>query len=206
MKWELTTAYSAWFIFACISLGVLYAWVLYFYNQKNTDSLGGKVVYVLSFFRFLLVGLLSFLLLEPVIRHMNYVDQKPIMVMLVDDSKSMDLMKDSTQKVINKLNAIEESLSNDYQIDFIRFDESLHYTDSKTVELKGNETNIGRALREVKSQYFNQNLGGVVLVTDGIYNAGVNPLSVSENYNVPIYTIGMGDTNQYADLRIQDVE
>ena len=41
------------------------------------------------------------------------------------------------------------------------------------------------------------------LVTDGIYNAGVNPLSVSENYNVPIYTIGMGDTNQYADLRIQ---
>jgi hypothetical protein len=206
MKWELTTAYSAWFIFACISLGVLYAWVLYFYNQKNTDSLGGKVVYVLSLFRFLLVGLLSFLLLEPVIRHMNYVDQKPIMVMLVDDSKSMDLMKDSTQKIINKLNAIEESLSNDYQIDFIRFDESLHYTDSKTVELKGNETNIGRALREVKSQYFNQNLGGVVLVTDGIYNAGVNPLSVSENYNVPIYTIGMGDTNQYADLRIQDVE
>ena len=76
---------------------------------------------------------------------------------------------------------------------------------TKITKLTGEETNIGKALREVKSQYFNQNFGGVVLVTDGIYNAGVNPISISERYNVPIYTVGIGDTTKYADLRIQNI-
>ena len=205
MNWELNTAYPAWLIFACIGLGILYAWILYFYNQKNRDSIGVRVVYVLAFFRFVLAGLLAFLLLEPVVRHYNYVKQKPIMVMLIDDSESMGLMRDTMQEVVARLSAFEESLNNDYQIDFVHFDKSVSYDNTKITKLTGEETNIGNALREVKSQYFNQNFGGVVLVTDGIYNAGVNPISISERYNVPIYTVGIGDTTKYADLRIQNI-
>jgi hypothetical protein len=180
MNWELNTAYPAWLIFACIGLGIIYAWILYFYNQKNRDSIGVRVVYVLAFFRFVLAGLLAFLLLEPVVRHYNYVKQKPIMVMLIDDSESMGLMRDTMQEVVARLSAFEESLNNDYQIDFVHFDKSVSYDNTKITKLTGEETNIGKALREVKSQYFNQNFGGVVLVTDGIYNAGVSPISISE--------------------------
>ena len=205
MNWELNTAYPAWLIFACIGLGILYAWILYFYNQKNRDSIGVRVVYVLAFFRFVLAGLLAFLLLEPVVRHYNYVKQKPIMVMLIDDSESMELMRDTMQEVVARLSAFEESLNNDYQIDFVHFDKSVSYDNTKITKLTGEETNIGKALLEVKSQYFNQNFGGVVLVTDGIYNAGVSPISISERYNVPIYTVGIGDTTKYADLRIQNI-
>ena len=206
MNWELNIAYPALLIFACIGIGIIYAWILYFYNQKNRDSIGLRVVYVLAFFRFVLAGLLAFLLLEPVVRHYNYVKQKPIMVMLIDDSESMGLLRDTMQEVVARLSSFEESLNNDYQIDFVHFDKSVSYDNTKITKLTGEETNIGMALREIKSQYFNQNFGGVVLVTDGIYNTGVDPISISENYNVPIYTVGIGDTTKYADLRIQNIE
>ena len=206
MNWELNTAYPAFLIFTCIGLGIIYAWILYFYNQKNRDSIGLRVVYVLAFFRFVLAGLLAFLLLEPVVRHYNYVKQKPIMVMLIDDSESMGLLRDTMQEFVARLSSFEESLNNDYQIDFVHFDKSVSYDNTKITKLTGEETNIGKALREIKSQYFNQNFGGVVLVTDGIYNSGVDPISISENYNVPIYTVGIGDTTKYADLRIQNIE
>ena len=96
VKWDLNIAYSMWLIVACLGLGVLYAWVLYFYDSKNSSSLNSSVRNILAFCRLLLVAILSFLLLEPVVKHINYIKQKPILVMLVYDSESMTAMKDSS--------------------------------------------------------------------------------------------------------------
>ena len=205
VKWDLNIAYSMWMIIACLGLGVLYAWVLYFYDSKNSSSLNSSVRNILAFCRLLLVSILSFLLLEPVVKYINYIKQKPILVMLVDDSESMTAMKDSSELVVNRLYELEKKIENEYQVDHLFFDRFLKFSNSKDPKFDGDESSIGGALREVKSQYFNQNLAGVVLMTDGINNVGIDPQNVAENYNVPIYTLGIGDTNRYADLGVQNV-
>lgn len=205
VKWDLNIAYPMWLIVASIGMGILYAWMLYFYDSKNGSSLNLSVRNILAFCRFFLTVLLLFLLLEPVVKHINFVKQKPTLVMLIDDSESMAIMKDSNQRIFNRLLDLKERIEDEYQVDYLFFDRSLKFINSENLKFDGEESNIGGALREIKSQYFNQNLAGVILMTDGINNAGINPQNVAENYNVPIYTLGIGDTNRYADLGVQNV-
>jgi hypothetical protein len=46
-------------------------------------------------------------------------------------------------------------------------------------------------------------MGGVVLMSDGIYNAGISPLY--STFNFPVYTLGIGDTLQHVDVAIKNV-
>jgi hypothetical protein len=100
---------------------------------------------------------------------------------------------------------LQIKLSEKYEVDIISYSNVPQFTTADKLTAKGSETNISQALRYTKEQYVNQNLGGVVLLTDGIYNGGSNPSFIAENYQVPIYTIGVGDTTVYADIGINNV-
>src|SRR5262249_29194386 len=53
--------------------------------------------------------------------------------------------------------------------------------------------------------YTNQNLGAIILASDGIYNEGSNPVYMSEELHAPVYTIGLGDTTAKRDLILSNV-
>ncbi len=63
-----------------------------------------------------------------------------------------------------------------------------------------NATDLSRQLNNIKRDYDNYNVGGMVLLSDGIFNQGYSPLAISTKY--PIYTIGIGDTSKIKDLAI----
>ena len=44
--------------------------------------------------------------------------------------------------------------------------------------------------------------GAMILLSDGIYNKGFNPVYAAEKLSYPIYTMGFGDTSQYRDVAI----
>lgn len=53
--------------------------------------------------------------------------------------------------------------------------------------------------------YAGQNLGAVVLATDGIYNEGSNPLYAGNKLNAPVFAVAIGDTTQQKDLVLKRV-
>jgi hypothetical protein len=59
------------------------------------------------------------------------------------------------------------------------------------------------ALKKIANRYEGSRIGGVVLVSDGIYNSGISPLYTT--FNFPVYTIGVGDTLQHIDVAIKNV-
>ena len=63
-------------------------------------------------------------------------------------------------------------------------------------------TNISAALRSIQTLLRNENLGSVLLVSDGLHNTGISPLYVAADYNTPIHTLVIGDTTQQQDLMI----
>jgi hypothetical protein len=155
--------------------------------------------------RFLLGSVLAFLLLGPVLKYAGFITQKPIIAVVVDDSKSMVQGGNSVESISKQVSDLQANLAEKYDVQVFSFSNVAQFTTVDKLSADGSETNISQALRYTSEQYVNQNLGGVVLLTDGIYNGGSNPSFIAENYKVPIYTLGTGDTTVYADLGVNNV-
>lgn len=66
-------------------------------------------------------------------------------------------------------------------------------------------TNISDAVDNVNDLYYNQNLGAVIIASDGIYNQGINPVYSAAKSTYSIYTVVLGDTTIPKDLRFGNV-
>src|SRR5690606_13814670 len=74
-----------------------------------------------------------------------------------------------------------------------------------SLRFSGARTDIAAALDRVREELKDENLRGVLLVSDGRYNTGRNPLYTAERYPVPIYTAVVGDTTRQRDLQVRRV-
>lgn len=202
---EFIFQYPVWFILFCVLLGALYAAVLYFNSEAfEADSSVGKYLKpIMTALRFLSVSLLSFLLLSPVIKS-RFIDKIPPKIVLSHDNSSSILLSfkqlDSTTYT-NSFTALQKALEQKYATDFYTFSDKLNLND--TLNFKGKRSNLSNALQDINNNYFNQNIGAVIIATDGIFNEGVNPIYT--DFSFPIYAIALGDTVQQKDLKVSYV-
>lgn len=170
------------------------------YNKIDFDvSVGFKKLLIVL--RFLVLAILSFLLLEPLIKSWKNVSEKPIIILAHDNSQSIKSIGDTTFLITQHIpnwKKLSEKLSEKYQVESIVFGDKIKYTDSITFADK--ETNISEVFKELSGGYLNRNLAALVLATDGIYNTGENPENLT--YPTPVYTVGLGDTIFRRDLSI----
>ena len=206
MNAGLSFQYPAWFLIFCILLGGLYALLLY-YNDKTFDEKAGASKlrrYAMAGFRFLAVTILAILLLSPFIRNRSTQKFKPIVALVIDNSESVKngLGKDTTEYK-KKIKALAEKLSDKYEVaqftagDQLRKNGALAFTDKST--------DLSAAVDEVNDLYYNQNLGAVIIASDGIYNKGINPVYSASKSAYSIYTIALGDTSIQKDQKLSNV-
>jgi hypothetical protein len=162
---------------------------------------------VLFFIRFILIFLISFFLLSPFLKKNFEQKSDPIIIVASDNSQSVIINKDSSfykNEYQDKLSDFISSLKDDFKVDEYQFDEEhQNYLD---LNFDGEMTNISAFLNFISEQYYNKNIGAIVLATDGIYNQGSNPVFNKLNTMVPVYTLGLGDTNAAKDLLIEDTK
>lgn len=185
------------FIFLCLGVGFGYAFLLY--KRKNPWS--KQLNWFLFTLRAVLTFILAFFLLGPIVRQVNNLFEKPVLVILQDNSLSV---KETTDSVTR--NSIEGQLVSLQQTLEERGYEAVitNFTgDNIDAKYEGQTTNIHESLRAISNRYEGRSLDGVVLVSDGIYNAGLSPLY--GNYNFPVYSVGIGDTTQRSDLSIKNL-
>jgi hypothetical protein len=78
----------------------------------------------------------------------------------------------------------------------------------ETLQPQGAETRLGDALKTILDQQRDGPLAGMIVVTDGVQNSGVDPLSLTESSQdspIPIYTVGIGSSESRRNLRIQEL-
>ena len=205
MNFNLSFQYPSWFILLCILAGGAYAFILYYKNTRFNDAVNNNklLIIVLGIFRFLLVTIIAILLLSPFLRLNSNDTQKPIIVIAADNSQSVHLAfkKDDSTVYATNLTKLKNDLSKDYDVKTFSFGDKMH----EGLDFSGKEkvTDISNALNELGNDFLNQNLGAVILATDGIYNQGDNPLYSLSTLNAPIYTIALGDTTVKKDLWIE---
>ena len=188
--------YSSLLIIPCMLLAALVAWYLYSPNPPWDK----RINRFLTGLRFTTVFILLMLLLGPVINLVLNQMDKPLLVLLLDHSRSVGL-RDSTsvKEIPQKLKNLEQELeSNGYNVE-VRDLEGIN--DPK--KFNGTSSDLSGALKQTELDFEDSNLTSVVLLSDGIFNNGVSPLYSTTS--VPIHTIGIGDTIQQKDIRIKQL-
>nr|PZN50264.1 MAG: hypothetical protein DIU61_15490 [Bacteroidota bacterium] len=150
----------------------------------------------------MLAFLLAFLLLGPIVRQITNFTEKPLFVIVRDNSGSVTEATDSVTRdaISRELRDLTESLEEKgYEVAFT----DLEGKETAEPVFNARATDLHRALENVSNKYEGKKFGGVLLVSDGIYNTGISPLFA--NYKFPVHTLGIGDTTQRTDVAIRNV-
>jgi len=189
---------SPWFVILCALAGVGYGFLLY----TSTYPWSKQVNWFLFTLRSVVVFLLAFLLLGPIVKQINNQYEKPVFVVLRDDSGSMREASDSSSLLALDRGVQEIKKQFEKQGYDVR-QNNLEGEEIKAIQYKARSSDLTAALKRIGNRYEGNNIAGVLLVSDGIYNGGVSPLYAS--YNFPITTVGVGDTAQRIDLLIKNL-
>ncbi|MBS1531405.1 MAG: hypothetical protein JSU01_13950 [Bacteroidetes bacterium] len=193
---------SGWWTPVCLLLGLLYAWLMY----RQPVGLDKRVRYALFAARSIVVFILAFLLISPLVKSTSYAPQKPLVLIAQDNSQSVNTFKPAgfdPGQFVNDLGKLTQDLGDKYDVRLFHFSRDLH--DSLSPKFDGKQTNISSAIRQLNERFANQNIGALVLATDGLYNEGSDPLYEAKNFRSNIYTIALGDTVAKRDLLIGNV-
>ena len=171
------------------------------FDEKASGSKWWK--YAMTGFRFVAVTLLTVLLLSPFIRTRNTQKFKPVVAVINDNSESVknSFGKDSTEYQ-KKLRALIDKLSDKY--DVAQFNAGDELKRGIDFSYRDKSTDLSAAIDEVNDLYYNQNLGAVVIASDGIYNKGINPVYSAAKASYSIYTIALGDTTIQKDQKLSN--
>jgi hypothetical protein len=200
----LVTEYPVGLVLLCLLLGAIYAFILYYKDiRQGLKPMTHRFMLV---FRFLSVSLIAFLLLGPLVKQTAKLVEKPIVIVGVDNSRSMLLTADSNyyRTVFPKsINSLVEALQKTCDVKVYSFGDKL--SPGFDASFTGVRTNISTFFNEVETRFSNRNAAALVLATDGIYNQGTDPYYAAGKVSFPIYTIALGDTLLKRDVLIKKV-
>lgn len=196
--------YPSYLIIAAVLVAAGLAFFLYF-KDRLFAGLDKWKKFLMTSLRFLFVLIILLLLLNPVYKSSTIIVQKPIVVFVQDNSKSIVLNKDSifyktTYK--NNIETLLKSLDDSYDVKYLQFSEIT--SNDSILDFHGEITNISSVFPEIISRFSGMNLGAVIIATDGVFNRGTNP-AYSAELNCPVYPIALGDTISQKDLILKDI-
>lgn len=187
-----------WLIAIVISVGAGY-WVFRADKRRAVPY-----PWLTSLLRSLLVFFTLLLVLVPTIVITKNVVEKPVVLLLQDNSRSIGpaLAGDSLtyRKSVNDLTT---RLSDKYKViqwgfgSIIQNDSIFRYHQAAT--------DISAALSRAQEYFGLQNLGALILATDGRFNEGMNPLYQQLSLHSSLYAVAIGDSVEQKDVRITRV-
>ena len=194
--------YPTWYFLFCALLGAIFAATLYFRNNAFREQ-SPQLNKVLGVLRFLSGTLIATLLLSPLLKSTVTDIRKPVVVLAQDVSESVGIAVKDTPSYKANFEQLAARLQEKYDVKTYSFGEKVR--EGVEFSFKDKLTNASDLMKNVYDLYANQNLGAVVIATDGIYNEGSNPLYAAAKLNAPVYTIALGDTTPKKDLVVKRV-
>ncbi len=189
---------------------VVAAILTYFHYRRTHPPLPAKKRWLLASLRFTTWLLVLLLFLEILFILLIKHEEKPVLVLLQDNSRSLIARKDSmevkTQYPKQWQSFVQRLQQQRKDVMIVPYLFGHYLKKGIHVDFSEEATNISKALEVVAERYEDLPLQGIVLATDGIYNEGYDPLFLADKLSVPIYTLLLGDTTTYKDCWIAAVD
>ena len=203
-KINLTFSFSPLFFFAALILLGAYAVYVYRYTVPVINT--SKKILLVTL-RILALLLLLFVIFEPILNLTKKIILEPVNLIFVDNSRSIQI-KDGTHRKETIDNFLKDAGANNL------FGNSKLYsfgnrvkevnTDSLfEINFSEGSTNFAKIFNNVKED--KNNISSVIIVSDGVITDGADPLYTAEKLNIPVFTVGIGDTTKHKDIELKSV-
>jgi len=157
-----------------------------------------RLTFLLMSLRIVAVALLLLCLIRPTLVSHSSITERGKLIVMVDTSRSMSLPGEEQgltrlEQVHNFLDSeVVSQLRKNNEVGLYAFSDNSHRLTNTPLSIEGDYTNIsssvGRAVGDLKGQP----LAGVVLLTDGADNSGIDPVKAVKPLETPIYALGVG--------------
>ena len=187
-------------IFIVISgiIALLLALFQYIYKSKKS-----KVKLWLAVLRFVSIFAILLLLVNPKFEAVSYYEEKPNLVIALDNSESVAYLKQDEKAKTAFQNLISSTeLQNKFNIKTFKFGENV-LSSIDSFYFNERQTNISGFFKNYNELYKNT-ISPVILISDGNQTIG-NDYKYIVKKNQPVYPIILGDTSTFSDLRIGQV-
>ena len=156
--------------------------------------------------------LLLMFLFEPLLRLVFTTQRPPVLTILIDNSKSMGI----TDRVMSRRDELSRVLASKPLRDLEGQSDSRPFTFGASVKplasprpdslpLTDDATDLSAALHDIAVRKEETNIHAALLLTDGAYNLGQNPVYEAEHLGIPLYTIGIGDSAEQKDVLVSRI-
>lgn len=162
--------------------------------------------YILISLRSAVFFILLLLLLNPFLKTESPYFEAPNILVMLDNSASTGIEKsqyqglESYRNVLDQLN-FEDSSSVNY--DFFSIGNETAPSSLDQLNYDADQTNLSGAMQTIRGNQSEAN--AAILISDGIYTKGQNPVFETENIDIPIFAIGLGDTTFQQDVLVSSV-
>ena len=178
---------------------LLLALFQYLYKSKLKSNLK----YLLSALRAISIFSIILLLINPKFESLTYFDEKPTLVLAVDNSESISYLKqdESANQIINDFKSNSE-LNERFNVQAYSFGKSVVSLDS--LNFNERQSNLSLALKQFGEVYANQT-APIVVISDGNQTYGSDYSYTAKSVKQPIYPVILGDSTVYSDLSIKQL-
>ncbi len=194
-----------WIVFIA-ALAFVLSWFYYFW-RKDQQVFHKPVKTLLFLLRGLALFLIGLLLLGLIFPQRSKRSEPANIFFLIDQSSSMLNYSDSiaVQSTLPKIKSRAlEQLSGRFLPRFIPFSGEVNADDS--LHFNGSVSNLASCFAYIRDLFINNNIGAVVLISDGNYNQGAHPRLEAEKLKfTPVYTLAVGDTLTKRDAMLTNV-
>lgn len=186
-----------------LALGLVFAFTLYFREKKFSEK-PRYLTYGLIILRFLSATLIALFLLEPFFKSTTEEVKNPVLIIAQDASSSIDKAHDEQQleEIRSQIDQLISQNVDKYDIESIHFGSGIKSGLSDSFSFAA--SNFDQVFQFTRDQFQGLPKVGMVLVSDGIYNLGKNPL-YRPDINYPVYSVALGDTLKQSDVAIKNV-
>ena len=186
-----------------ITIAAITALLLALFQYLYKSKLKSNLKYLLTGFRTISIFGILLLLINPKFESFTYFDEKPNLVVAVDNSESVSYLKydEKAREVVDALRNNSE-LKDRFNIQGYSFGKSVNTLD--TLNFNERQSNLALALKQFGEVYANQT-APIVILSDGNQTYGSDYSYIAKGIKQPIYPIILGDSTVYSDLSIKQL-
>ena len=201
---------SPYGVIAAILSAALFTALIY----RRTNPIVSPVMRItLAVLRALALTLMLLIIFESTL-YLRYIrSRRPILAVAVDQSVSMTVSDGNG----SRRETLQKVLADPLFADLRKKYELRHYLFAGQVEritaagldsfrFVGDETDLQNALEKISAQSESDRLQGILLISDGSYTRGGNPVRLADQLKVPVYAVGIGSPATVADLAVAQVQ
>lgn len=179
-------------------IALLLALFQYVYKSKKVASRN-----ILIVLRFVSIFCAMLLLINPKFESVTYVEEKPNLVIAIDNSESVSYLKQdkNAKRLFEKLTN-SKAIQDKFNLASYKFGNEVGSSDS--LSFNENTSNISDFFKNYNELY-KSSISAIILISDGNQTIGSDYKYLASKNKQPVFPIILGDTTTFSDLRISQV-